>query len=102
MSTILTTLAKARAVLPKPSFRSSSSEGDSGRHSKVDLSLETKVDPTTLELPTSITVGKKGDDGQAKQEQIIQENLARFARIPAYSVFEFVLFSSSSSSLLTT
>jgi hypothetical protein len=33
---------------------------------------------------------QKGEDAPRKQQKVIQENLARFARLPASRLFEFV------------
>jgi hypothetical protein len=85
MSLILNALAR---VLPTRAFRSQSPEETVLGQNKTDPPLEEKVDIVSAPPP----VTKKGGEGQARQEQIIREKLARFARLPAYSVFESVIF----------
>jgi hypothetical protein len=84
MSLFVATLSRMRSVLSVRISRSSSPEDANPGQNGVDIPLE-KVD--TVSAPPTAT--KK--DSTAKQELIIQENLARFARIPASALFEFVI-----------
>jgi len=72
-------------LLPTGPFRSSQSVEATAERS-TDIPLEDKLDPPSA-LPIA---NKKGGDGPVKREQLIKENIARFARLPASSVFEFV------------
>jgi hypothetical protein len=76
MSMIKTLFTWAGVTSPLPPFRSDQAVQDT---------TEDESKPDSLPLAQ----GKRGDT-PPKQEKAIQENLARFARLPATTVFEFV------------
>jgi hypothetical protein len=80
-------LSKLGAVFPPYLFRSGPPRQPDTDHIKTDSDLKSKTD-----LPTAS--GDGDEPAPAKQEQVIQEKLARFARLPVSSVFEFVVLSS--------
>src|SRR3984957_8517022 len=84
MSIILTSLTRVR------NFRSRSDEKLPQPSELGTPTDEGKVD--ILSPPPPLQKDSGGTHGQPKQEQIIRDNLARFARLPAYSVFESVSF----------
>jgi len=91
MSLFVATLSRMRSVLPVRISRSTSPEDANPGPNGVDIPLE-KVD--TVSAPSMAT--KKAGDSTAKQELMIQENLARFARIPASALFDLLPNSSPS------
>jgi hypothetical protein len=83
MSQIMNTFARLRTALPGSSAQSRSSE------EAKDNSYDSSVEKTSVDAVPLPTTGR-GGEGEAKQEQIIRDNLSRFARLPVASVFESV------------